>query len=220
MPSGCCPFGSHLARSRTKAVSLSARDLRQRRVAQVAASTSSARSSYAIHSPLSRAPQPRARDHRRVKTALKSELVAVLTAALDAARASHAAAVAGATDDEARPENNKDTRGLEQSYLARGQAARVPELETATTETTALVIKRFQPTDAVGMCALVKVDEGDVTHRYFIAPHGGGTVLAGGVQVVTLASPIGRALVGTRVNNEVEFQLFGKLRSLVIVSIE
>jgi transcription elongation GreA/GreB family factor len=154
-----------------------------------------------------------------VKTALKTELVAVLTAALDVARASHAAAVAGATDAEARPENDKDTRGLEQSYLARGQAARVAELEVATTETTALVIKHFQPTDAVGMSALVEVNEGDFTHGYFIAPHGGGTVLAGGIQVVTLASPIGRALLGKRVDDEVELRLPGKLRSLVIVSI-
>jgi transcription elongation GreA/GreB family factor len=155
-----------------------------------------------------------------VKTVLKTELVAVLTAALDVARASHAAAVAGATDDEARPENDKDTRGLEQSYLARGQAARVAELEAAATETTAFIIKRFLPTDGVGLCALIEVDDGDVTHRYFIAPHGGGTLLAGGVQVVTLASPIGRALLGKRVGDEVELRLPGKLRSLVIVSIK
>ena len=155
-----------------------------------------------------------------MKTALKTELVAVLTAALDAARASHAAAVAGAVDDEARPENDKDTRGLEQSYLARGQAARVAELDTATTETATFVIRRFQPTDAVAMCALVEVEEGDVTHRYFIAPHGGGTVLAGGVQVVTLASPLGRALLGKHVDDEVELRLPGKLRTFVIASIE
>ena len=136
------------------------------------------------------------------------------------ARAAHAAAIEGAIDDEARPENDKDTRGLEQSYLARGQAARVAELDTATTETTALVIRRFQPTDAVGMSALVEVDDGDVTQRYFIAPHGGGTVLAGGVQVVTLASPIGRALRGRHVGDEVELRLPGRLRLLAIVSIQ
>jgi transcription elongation GreA/GreB family factor len=172
------------------------------------------------HSHRALAASLRARDHRFVKITLKTELVAVLSAALDAARASHAAAVAGATDDEARPENDKDTRGLEQSYLARGQAARVAELEAATTETTALVMKRFPPTAAVAMCALVEVDEGGVRHRYFIAPHGGGTVLAGGVQVVTPASPIGRALLGKRVDDEIEFRLPGKRRSLVIVSIE
>jgi hypothetical protein len=155
-----------------------------------------------------------------VKAALKTELVAVLAAALDAARASHAAAVAGATDDEARPENAKDTRGLEQSYLARGQAARVAELANATTETAALVLKRFRPTDAVGLSALIEVAEGEARHRYFLAPHGGGSVLAGGVLVVTPVSPIGRALLGKCVDDEVEVRSAGKLRSLVIASIE
>jgi transcription elongation GreA/GreB family factor len=155
-----------------------------------------------------------------MKTALKRELVAALTAALEAAKASHAAAVAAATDDEARPENDKDTRGLEQSYLARGQAVRVAELETAATETAALALRRFQPGDAVGMSALVEVVEGDATHRYFIAPHGGGAVLAGDVQVVTLASPLGRALLGKRVDDDVELRLPGKLRAFVIASIE
>ena len=41
----------------------------------------------------------------------------------------HAAATEGATHSEARPENDKDTRGLELSYLARGQAQRVAELQ-------------------------------------------------------------------------------------------
>ena len=34
----------------------------------------------------------------------------------------HRATVEGATHEEAKPENDKDTRALEQSYLARGQS--------------------------------------------------------------------------------------------------
>ncbi|HEX2686728.1 MAG TPA: hypothetical protein VHN14_08920, partial [Kofleriaceae bacterium] len=56
------------------------------------------------------------------KATLKAELVAQLVAALDLAQRAHAAALEGATHAEARAENPKDTRGLEQSYLARGQA--------------------------------------------------------------------------------------------------
>jgi len=37
--------------------------------------------------------------------------------------------VEGATHEENKPENDKDTRALEQSYLARGQAQRVVELQ-------------------------------------------------------------------------------------------
>ena len=63
------------------------------------------------------------------KKALKEELMSQLRATLDRSRAAHAAATEGATHSEARPENDKDTRGLELSYLACGQAQRVAELQ-------------------------------------------------------------------------------------------
>ena len=65
------------------------------------------------------------------------------------------------------------------------------------------------------MSALVEVDEDGETKQFFIAPAGGGTMLAG-VQVVTPNSPLGRALLGKRVDDEVELQLPGHLRSFVI----
>jgi transcription elongation GreA/GreB family factor len=154
-----------------------------------------------------------------IKSALKAELVALLADALEVARAAHAAAVEGAIADDARPENDKDTRGLEQSYLARGQAARVAELETQVAETTAMSLRAFDG-EAIGISALVDADEAGRTLRYFVAPHGGGSVLAGGIQVVTLASPLGRALLGKQVDDEVEIRLPGKLRSIVVVGIE
>ena len=153
------------------------------------------------------------------KSALRAELLQSLTDTLETARAAHAAAVAGAIDDEARPENDKDTRGLEQSYLARGQAQRVAELEAAVAEISALGLRAFGATDRIALGALVTVEEDGREHQFFVAPHGGGTVLSGGAQVVTPSSPLGRALVGRRVDDEVEVQLPGKLRSFVIVSL-
>lgn len=153
------------------------------------------------------------------KPALRAELQQILTGALETARAAHAAAVAGAIDDEARPENDKDTRGLEQSYLARGQAQRVAELEAAVAEVGALALRAFGATEPVALGALVTVEEDGREHRFFIAPQGGGAVLAGGAQVVTPASPLGRALLGRRVDDEVEVRLPGKLRCFAIVAI-
>lgn len=153
------------------------------------------------------------------KPALRAELQQALTAALEAARAAHAAAVAGATDDEARPENDKDTRGLEQSYLARGQAQRVAELEAAVAEVGALALRAFGTGDPVALGALVTAEEEGREHRFFVAPQGGGTVLAGGAQVVTPASPLGRALLGRRIDDDVEVRLPGRLRSFTIVAI-
>jgi transcription elongation GreA/GreB family factor len=153
------------------------------------------------------------------KAALRAELLQTLNDALETARAAHAAAVAGATDEEARPENDKDTRGLEQSYLARGQAQRVAELEAAVGEVGALVLRTFGERDRVALGALVTVEEDGREHRFFLAPHGGGTVLADGAQVVTPLSPLGRALLGRRIDDEVEVQLPGKLRGFVIVAL-
>lgn len=153
------------------------------------------------------------------KAALRRELIASLEAALATARAAHAAAVEGSTHEEARAENDKDTRGLEQSYLARGQARRVLELEAAVAETTALALRAFTDATPVALSALVTVEDNDLEHRYFIASHGGGAMLAGGVQVVTPSSPIGRALIGRRVGDEVELRLPAKLHVLAITDV-
>ncbi len=154
------------------------------------------------------------------KSALVAELVARVGAALAAARAAHRAATEGATHEQARPENSKDTRGLEQSYVARGQAARVAELEESLAVLQVFAPRHFGEADAVALGALVDVDEEGAGHRYFIAPHGGGEVLADGtVQVVTPASPLGRALLGRRVGDVAELRLRGPARDLEVVAL-
>jgi transcription elongation GreA/GreB family factor len=154
--------------------------------------------------------------HSRSKTDLKRELLEQLDAQLVTARAAHAAATEGAISDESRPENDKDTRGLEQSYLARGHAQRVADLETAVATITAL------PTGAmtkVGVGAVVRVDENDRTREIYVAGFGGGLVLAGDVTVVTPTSPMGRALLGKRIDDECELAAGGAQRTLVIVDV-
>ena len=155
-----------------------------------------------------------------MKDAWKAELLAALTAALDDARRAYAAAIEGATHEEARAENDKDTRGLEQSYLARGQAQRVEELAAAVAEIEKWAVRDYRAGDAIGLGALVTVDEAGASLRLWLAPQGGGVVLAGGVQVVTPRSPLGRALVGRRVDDEVDVALPGRVRSLTVAAIE
>jgi transcription elongation GreA/GreB family factor len=155
-----------------------------------------------------------------MKSDLRAELVTVLEEALATARAAHAAAIEGATHAEAKAENDKDTRGLEQSYLARGVAQRVADLEAAVADVTRLELRKFGPRDPVAMSALVTVDEDGDEAKFFIAPAGGGTILAGGVQVVTTSSPLGRALLGKRIDDEVELVLPGKKRAFVITAID
>jgi transcription elongation GreA/GreB family factor len=143
------------------------------------------------------------------KRALVAELIERVGAALEAARAAHRAAIEGATHEQARPENDKDTRGLEQSYVARGQAARVAELEEGLAVLQAFAPRAFGGGDRVALGALVD-----------LAPHGGGEALAAGtVQVVTPASPLGRALLGRRAGDVAELELRGPARELEIVAL-
>jgi transcription elongation GreA/GreB family factor len=149
------------------------------------------------------------------KAALKTALLASLEEQLAAARAAHRAAVEGATHAEARPENDKDTRGLEQSYLARGHAQRVADLETAVAQIAAWQPRAFAG-EPVTVGALVRVDEADRTRTFLLAGHGGGIVLPGDITVLTPTSPIGRALLGRSVDDDCEV---GK-RTLTIAAIE
>lgn len=157
---------------------------------------------------------------RGVKRALRDELVAALTAQLATARAAHAAAVEGATHGEARAENDKDTRGLEQSYLARGQAQRVEELVTALAAIETMAWRDFSGGEVIDLGALVTAEEDGAEQRFLLAPRGGGITLPGAVQVVTPRSPLGRALVKARAGDTVEVQRPGGVRDLTIVAVE
>lgn len=154
---------------------------------------------------------------RATRADCKRELLAAAQAALDTARAAHTAAVEGATHAEARAENDKDTRGLEQSYLARGHALRVEELEGALVAIARL--PEGKGGGKVGLGAIVTVDDDGSESRYYVAPWGGGVVIAGGIQAVSPQAPIGRALLGREVDDEVEVARPGGARTLTITAI-
>ena len=153
------------------------------------------------------------------KARLRDELLAHLGEALDAARAAHQTAIEGSTHPESKAENAKDTRGLEQSYLARGQARRVAELEAELVDVTAMALRDFAADAPISVGALVTAREGDEERRYLVAPGGGGRVLADRVHVVTPASPLGRALLGKRAGDVVEVALGGRTRELELVEV-
>jgi transcription elongation GreA/GreB family factor len=152
----------------------------------------------------------------RSKADLRAELLHLLEEQLATARAAHAAATEGAIGDEARPENDKDTRGLEQSYLARGHAQRVADLETAVSVIASMSVGPMQKV-AVGAC--VVVEEEGRKRTLFVAAHGGGLRLGGDVTVVTPTSPMGRALHGKGADDDCELVAAGAQRTLTIVEI-
>jgi transcription elongation GreA/GreB family factor len=158
--------------------------------------------------------------HVLSKASLKDELASILAVDLDARERAHRLAREAATHEEAKPENDKDTRALEQSYLARGEALRVEALRTALTEVRAMTVRAFAENEPVALGALVRTDERGEAALVWLAPHGGGCRLAqGSVQVVTPKSPFGRALLGKRADEECEVVLAGKTRTLTIACI-
>jgi len=160
-------------------------------------------------------------DATESKSALREELAALLAADLERRERAYRAAREAATHEEAKPENDKDTRALEQSYLARGEAGRVEEMRAGLAEVRGMVVRAFGDGDRATLGALVTVDEDGTESAYFLAPRGGGTRLANGaVQVVTPSSPLGRALVGKRAGDDVSVALAGKTRELTIVAVQ
>jgi transcription elongation GreA/GreB family factor len=154
------------------------------------------------------------------KQVLKAELLERLGADLDTLARAHRATREGATHEEAKPENDKDTRALELSYLARGQATRIEELRTSIAAVNAMALRDFAGQPAA-LGALVLVEENGEASALLLGPGGGGARLAGGtVQVVTTQSPLGRALLGVRAGEEVEIVLAGKTRAVRVVSVE
>ena len=154
-----------------------------------------------------------------MKARLRSELVARLRADLVVAERSQEATREGATHEENRPENDKDTRALEQSYLARGQARRVAELRTEVALVQGMPVRDLTDDDPIALGALVLVEENERERTLLVAPGGGGAALEGDVLVVTPSSPLGRALLGKRAGDDVELPAAGRTRSLTVTGV-
>ena len=154
------------------------------------------------------------------KKAVVDALRARVAADLDAAITSQRDAQAGATHEEARPEGDKDTRATEASYVARGLAQRVADLQEAASLLANMLVRRFGEDDVVAVSAVVTCeDENGAECLYFIAPAGGGIKLAVGGQtlgVITPASPLGRVMLGKRAGDDVELR--GRELSIVLVA--
>jgi transcription elongation GreA/GreB family factor len=147
----------------------------------------------------------------KLREQIASEIAVAVRVAKDAAMA--------ATHEDAKPENDKDMRSTEASYLARGQTERVRDLELTDN---ALQFLELPESRSVVAGAIAELEADDGTHVYFMAPLGGGmkTTLDGvEVQVVTPKSPLGQALLGKRAGDSVELRIKGTKREYEIVEV-
>lgn len=123
-------------------------------------------------------------------------------------------AIDAATDDETVPEHKYDTLALEASYLAHGQALRVQECESDIHQYKRLTAKALKLVDNVSIGALVELaDANDKRFLFFMGPCSGGvTVEFRGkeVAIITTKAPLGHALLGKQVDDEVSLNIAGK----------
>ncbi len=155
-------------------------------------------------------------DKRSVILKIIESLQSELETYIRAAKSSHAEATA----DENRAENKYDTRGLEASYLAAGQANKVSELESAITAFKDLL---NQPThEAIEIGSLIELDQEGFTEFYFIGPTAGGTeveVEGTEILVITSESPLGSQLISLNPGQKSTLDLAGRKQKVQVKSV-
>ena len=141
----------------------------------------------------------------------KPELIAKILEGLQAQfeRMMHAATDAknAATDEDSRAESKYDTRGLEASYLAAGQAEQVEELAESIRVFRGLVLPDFFDSDPVAAGALVEADMDGELVFYLLAPGAGGFTcefLGCDLTVLAPGSPLRGKLEGKRAGDVLE----------------
>ena len=151
----------------------------------------------------------------RLVTHVQGEMATMRKAALDAAE--------GATHAEAKPENDKDTRAIEASYLAAGQAERFRQMESALNVLLGLEMAELKKSSPITATAVITLedDAGEQTAFLLLPSFGGvGLELNGKkVQVVTPPSPLGAALLGRTEGDVIELRAKGGKRELTIIDV-
>jgi transcription elongation GreA/GreB family factor len=157
------------------------------------------------------------------KRSLIQKITAKLTDELGIYFRAAQAARAEATHEQSRAESKYDTRGLEASYLARGQSKQAAELEEAIAEFEKLAVRKFAVGEAIGIGALVVLELGGESSFYFIGPRAGGTEVLHDrkeILVITPQSPLGEQLVGKKAGDELQLTLGGTKQAAKILKVE
>lgn len=144
------------------------------------------------------------------KAALIKKIIASLDAELAMYAQSARAAHEEATHEQSRAENKYDTRGLEASYLARGQSKQAAETMSAREEYAAFKPREFGPDTPIDLCAVVELDGPEGLSTYFIGPRAGGTEITHQrktILVITPQSPLGSQLLGRKQGDNLEIKI-------------
>src|SRR5258706_14024352 len=157
------------------------------------------------------------------KRALIKKIVTRLTEELQVYFRAAQFSRAEATHESSKAESKYDTRGLEASYLARGQSRQAAEIEAAIAEFEKLPVKKFGADDAIQLGALVELENGGEHFFYFIGPRAGGTEVVHDkkeILVITPQSPLGEQLLGKKSGDRPQLTHGGTKQAAKIISVE
>lgn len=156
------------------------------------------------------------------KRALIQKIVAQLTSELGVYFRAAQASRAEATHEQSKAESKYDTRGLEASYLARGQSRQAAELEAAIAEFGKLAPRKFDAGEPISVGAVVELETMGELSYYFIGPRAGGTEVVHDdkdVLVITPHSPLGSQLLEKKQGDRLRLELAGRKQSARILSV-
>ena len=140
------------------------------------------------------------------KEELLAQSAAALTESLQVLVRSALEAKEASTHPDSKAENKYDTRGLEASYLATGQAERVQEMKEKLFQMENVCIRDFID-EPINISALVKVRIESKTERiFFVLPVGGLDLNCENQTVTTIGldSPIGKNIYHQKTGHEFE----------------
>jgi hypothetical protein len=132
------------------------------------------------------------------------------------------AARAEATHEQSKAENKYDTRGLEASYLARGQSRHAAELALAIEQFQKLRDRELAPNGKIDLGSAVDLKGRKETATYLIGPRAGGTEVqfdGREVFVITPESPLGAQLIGRKIGEECALEIGGEKQRYKIAEV-
>ena len=150
------------------------------------------------------------------KTAVHLLMLEKLAIDLDVLQRAAQTAYEAATHAENIAENKYDTLGLEASYLATGQARRVEEIRQALKNCRAMPLAPYDAASGIQIGALIQLEaENGSAQWLFLAPDAAGLKLEHGAQTVTVITPrapLGAALLGKQLDDEVQINVGGAVQ--------
>mgnify|MGYP000377353426 CR=1 FL=1 len=157
------------------------------------------------------------------KTQIIAQMIRSLEADLATLNASMMENYTTATAEENIARSKYDTLALEASYLVQGQSRRSEELEEALISLRNFTLQDFDASSKIAMSALVTLEsEEGIQRTVLLAPIGGALkVEVDGVEIslMTVVSPMGRAIMGHYLGDIVELNIAGQIKDFDVVGL-